>query len=77
MNTKEDKFDLKQIIHTCTKCNTNMYFHTTEELETEDFILHFVVYLCEKCDETIWILDRNNQYMSELSEYVNEYVLKK
>jgi len=72
MNTKEDNFDLKQVIHTCTKCNNIMRFHSTEEIETKDFMLHFVVYLCETCDETIWILDRNNQYMEELSEYTNE-----
>jgi uncharacterized protein with PIN domain len=70
MNTKEDKFNLKQVSHICTKCNETMQFHTTEELVTEDSSLHFVVYLCEKCDETIWILDRKKEYISELSEHI-------
>ncbi|MDR0605212.1 MAG: hypothetical protein LBG80_12990 [Bacteroidales bacterium] len=71
MNTKDGDFDLKQILHLCTKCNEYMQFHTTEECESDRGILHFVVYLCEKCDETIWILDRDNQYMKDLSEYIN------
>jgi uncharacterized protein with PIN domain len=70
MNKKEDKFSLKQVSHICTRCNEIMQFHTTEEIEIEDSILHFIVYLCEKCDETIWILDREKEYMSELSEYI-------
>lgn len=72
MNTKEDKFDLKQVLHYCTKCNEYMSFHTTEEVETEKSNLHFVVYVCPKCDEVIWILDRDNQYLTELSNLLSK-----
>jgi RNase P subunit RPR2 len=70
-NTKEDKFDLKHIKHICKKCDKIMRFHSADEVGD----MFFVEYICPKCDAVIWILDREKQYMSELSEYVIENVL--
>jgi uncharacterized protein with PIN domain len=70
-NTKDDRFDLKQITHTCTKCGETMQFHSTDEIGD----MFFVEYICPKCKNVFWILDNDNQYMKELSEYFIENVL--
>ena len=61
---EEDDFQQVRII--CNDCNQEMLFSSTDE-EGDMF---FLVYECEKCNKTIWILDNEKRYLKSLSEYM-------
>jgi len=70
---KEDNttIDLQKIEHICSKCNKKMDFHTTEEIENENGIMLFLVYMCPVCEDNIWILDKEKQYYKELYDHLS------
>ena len=65
---------IPQITYICDTCKELMQFHSADEIETYGSILHFLIYICEKCDDSIWVLDRSNLFMKGLTKYIKNNV---
>ncbi len=58
--------DFEQVTFICNKCGDEMKFSSTDE-EGDMF---FLQYMCEKCENVVWVLDNEKRYLKDLERYL-------
>ena len=70
-NTVEDK-SILNTSHYCKSCSTLMKFNTTEEISDESNTFLYLVYMCTKCENKIYILDTKKAYYKDIFDLLKK-----